>query len=270
MAGYGAMAKKAPSKTSRLTPPAGNAMIRTVLEQTRPEVAAAEAQAKAKAKAQGKTSKFKPDLKFAMVFAKHMSAAIADALRPRYPEIKSGENPSRSVRGMKRVDINYSTPEAGLGFALSFKSVHFGEREGGDVRFIHNMKRNDEELRVEATSHHLRQPYAVMAAVLFLPFESCEDMEKSSFASWVEYLWPLKGRDEPEDPPDRFELVFIGLYERDGSRLGFFEVGGGVPCPRKGRPKRLLEVGDFLQRIVETYNRRNGLDFHFEGENPSD
>jgi hypothetical protein len=269
MAGYVAMPKKPPLKTPRSSAPDGKAMIRAVLEKTRPEVAAAKAKAETKAKASGEKSKFKPDLKFAMVFAKHMSAAIAAALRPKYPEIKSGENPSRSVRGMKRVDINYSTPEAGLGFALSFKSVHFGEREGGNVRFIHNMKRNDEELRVEATSHHLRQPYAVMAAVLFLPFESCEDMEKSSFASWVEYLWPLKGRDEPEDPPDRFELVFIGLYERDGSGLGFYEVGGGVPCPRKGRPKRLLELGDFLQRLVDTYNRRNGLDFFFEDEKPS-
>ncbi len=114
MAGYVAMAKKAPaSRTPRLSPLASNATIRAALEATRQEVAAAEAQTKAKAKALGKKSKFKPDLKFAMVFAKHMSAAVAAALRPKYPEIKSGENPSRSVRGMNRVDINCSTAEAG-------------------------------------------------------------------------------------------------------------------------------------------------------------
>jgi len=233
-----------------------------VLDQTRVDVAAAEAAASAGATGR----RFKRDLKFAIIFAKHMGAAIAKALEANFPGIKSGENPSRAVRGLKRVDVNYSTPEAGLGLALSFKSVHFGERDSGSVRFTHNMKRNDEELRVEATAHHLRQPYAVMVAVVFLPLESCADMAKSSFASWVEYLWPLKGRTEPEDPPDRFELVFIGVYARDGSRLGFYEVGGDVPCPRKGRPRRLLELGEFLQRIVETYDRRNGLDFFFEGE----
>ena len=66
---------------------------------------------------------------------------------------------------MKRVDVKYSTPEAGLGLALSFKSVHFGEEDSGNRDFVHNLKRNDEELRVEATGHHLRQPYAVMVAV---------------------------------------------------------------------------------------------------------
>ena len=86
-------------------------------------------------------------------------------------------------------------------------------KQDGATGFIHNMKRNDEELRVEATGHHLRQPFAVMAAVLFLPLESCTDLdETSSFASWVKYLWPLKGRNESEDPPDRYELVFVGLY----------------------------------------------------------
>jgi hypothetical protein len=173
-----------------------------------------------------------------------------------------------SVRGPKRLDVNYSTPELGLGFAISFKSVHRGEKAEGDQDFIHNMKRNDEELRVEATSHHIRQPYAVLAAVVFLPFESCFDLRpESSFARWVEYLWPLKGREEPEDPPDRFELVFIALYARDGSECGFYEVGGPEGCPRRGRPKQLLSVPGFLDRIKTAYAVRNGKDFAFvDGE----
>jgi hypothetical protein len=166
------------------------------------------------------------------------------------------------------VDLSYSTPEMGLGLAVSFKSVHLGEEEGGNADFVHNMKRNDEELRVEATAHHLRQPYAVMAAILFLPFEACEDFETSSFASWVEYLWPLKGREEPEDAPDRFELVFIGLYARDGSDLDFYELGGPVKCPRTGRPRDLLTLADLVRRLRVTYDRRNARDFFFEGEEP--
>lgn len=109
-----------------------------------------------------------------------------------------------------------------------------------------------------------------MVAVVFLPFESCEDVSKSSFASWVEYLWSLKGRVEPEDPPDRYELVFMGLYARDASDLGFYEVGGAVPCPRRGRPRRLLTLAEFLGRIRDTYDRRNGLDFVFEEEGRDD
>lgn len=251
----------------------GATVIRSVLEKTKSEVAQAEAKREKlneRLRGQGKrTKKFKPQLTFSIQFAKHMGAFIANGLRPDFPGIKSGENPSRSVTGSKRVDVNYNTPEMGLGLAMSFKSVHQGEEEDGDADFIHNMKRNDEELRVEATAHHLRQPYAVLVAVVFLPFESCTDLEPtSSFASWVQYLWPLKGRTEPEDPPDRFELVFISLYARDGSELGFYQIGGKVACRRHGRPTALLTVTEFLQVVKTTYDIRNGKDFFFEGEGP--
>jgi hypothetical protein len=258
------MMRKRPSRRSKPPVPSGQTVIRRVLERTRRDVDVARTAAVAKGR---KGKKFKEDLKFAIAFAKHMGLEVAQALDPDFPGIVSGEKPSRAVRGMKRVDVKYSTAEAGLGLALSFKSVHAGEREAGKSRFIHNMKRNDEELRVEATGHHLRQPFAVMVAVVFLPFESCDDLPKtSSFASWVKYLWPLKGRIEPEDPPDRYELVFMGLYARDGNELGFYEIGGAVGCPRKGRPKRLLTLAEFFSRIKQTYDTRNGRDFVFEGD----
>jgi hypothetical protein len=218
---------------------------------------------------------------YAVIFARNFSKLVADALEPTFPGMQSGETPSQALGGTKRVDVNFSTPEAGLGFAISLKSVHFGEKNDGRSHFTHNRKRNDEELRVEATAHHVRQPYAVLAAVLLLPLDSCTDNRRargpdgrlvptSSFASWVEYLWPLKGRIEPDDAPDRFELVFVALYARDGSELAFYEVGGpdAVPCPRHGRPRRLLDFASFLGRIKKVYYDRNGKNFAFEGENP--
>ena len=252
----------------------GAAILRRVVHATRADVENAkisrEQENKKRATAgQRPKPAVKEQLSFAIYFAKYMSAEIAITLRPTFPTVRSGETPSQSIRGPKRVDLNYSTPEAGLGLAISFKSVHFGEQANGNANFTHNLKRNDEELRVEATAHHLRQPYAVLVATLFLPLEACTDFDTSSFASWVEYLWPLKGRDEPEDAPDRFELVFIALYARDGSELGFYEVGGDVKCPRTGRPRRLMSIIDFLTRITTVYNQRNGRDFFFEGEEPT-
>lgn len=266
------MAKRMTRLGGRSEAPDGRAAIARALERTRQDLAekkAARNVRNAQLIAAGKkTKEFKADLSFAIYFAKYIGEEIATALEPHFPGVRSGENPSQSVRGPKRVDLSYSTPEMGLGLAVSFKSVHFGEEEGGKADFVHNMKRNDEELRVEATAHHLRQPYAVMAAILFLPFEASEDFETSSFASWVEYLWPLKGRDEPEDAPDRFELVFIGLYARDGSDLGFYELGGPAKCPRNGRPRELLTLADLVHRLRVTYDRRNARDFFFEGEEP--
>jgi hypothetical protein len=62
------------------------------------------------------------------------------------------------------------------------------------------LKRNEEELRIEASGYHKRQPYAVMAGILFLPFDACEDGKKnnpSSFGSWVRHLRPYAGRTAP-------------------------------------------------------------------------
>ena len=240
------MAKK-PNQAPLLQVPEGSEVIARVLARTQDDLGVAKAKratinARRLAKGQ-KPRAIKESLSFAIYFAKHMSAEIAQALvmlDPAFIGVRSGENISRAARGPKRLDVNYSTPESGLGLAMSFKSVHLGEEKNGDADFTHNLKRNDEELRVEATEHHLRQPYAVFVAVVFLPFESCTDLPTSSFGSWVEYLWPLKGRVTVEDPPDRFELVFIGLYARDGTELGFYEVGGQIGCPRNGRPKPLL------------------------------
>lgn len=245
----------------------GIAIISSVLGNTAADMVRAEAERTASGKSVW--SKRERQIVYASTFARYFSKFVADALEPTFPGMKSGETPSQAIGAVKRVDINFSTPEAGLGFAISLKSVHSGEKADGLSHFTHNMKRNDEELRVEATAHHLRQPYAVLAAVLFLPVESCTDrLRTSSFASWVEHLWPLKGRIEPDDPPDRFELVFIALYDRDGSELGFYQVGGGVPCPRKGRPSVLMTFEDSLRLLKRTYYKRNGRDFAFEGEEP--
>jgi hypothetical protein len=233
---------------------------KTEVEQTRVERTSA-----------GKTPWTKREFQtvYASLFARHFSRLIADALEPEFPGMRSGETPSQSIFGLKRVDVNYSTAEAGLGFSISLKSVHFGEKADGRSHFTHNIKRNDEELRVEATAHHLRQPYAVLAALLFLPLESCDDRTTtSSFATWVKHLWALKGRVEPDDPPDRFELVFVALYGREPASLHFYQVGGEVPCPRKGRPGRLMSLEDFLRVLKKTYYKRNGRDFAFQGEEP--
>lgn len=272
------MAKKAAASP----PPDGKTVLGSVLVGTRADIAAAVAKRQAeneKLVARGKNAKGEVDqqLSFSIYFGRRFGQAIADGLNPAFDDkVISGETPSASAEGEKRVDVSYSTPQRGLGLMVSLKSVHRGERENGTERFTHNMKRNDEELRVEATALHLRQPYAVLVAVVVLPFSAChdswktpgQDKPKSSFARWVERLWTLKGRTEPEDPPDRFESVFFALYDQDSLELGFYEVGGAAPCPRERRPQ-VLSFAQFLEHVKAAYYRRNERDFHFEGEEPS-
>jgi hypothetical protein len=52
--------------------------------------------------------------------------------------------------------------------------------------------------------------------------------------------------------------------------LGFYRVGGAVRCPRTGEPKEMLDLASFLRQVKTAYDIRNGKDFFFEGEAPSD
>jgi hypothetical protein len=211
---------------------------------------------------------------YAVRFAAHMGDQLASDLQPYFPRISATTKRSaRSVSGNKQLDINFSTPELGLALGISLKSVHIRD-VGSARRYTHNMKRNEEELRIEASGYHKRQPYAVMIGVLFLPFDSCSDgkTESSSFGSWVRKLRPYAGRVEPEDDIDRFEKIYIALYEPDGSDLRFFDVQ--CAPPKNGRPPNaeppidfdaqcqgLLSYPDFLGAAYHAYLARNQAEF---------
>jgi hypothetical protein len=208
---------------------------------------------------------------YATRFADKMAICIANGLRERFRGVlpdetgRGVESPAQSVRGPKKLDVNYSTPQLGLGFGISLKSVHFRERTYRG--YIHNMKRNDEELRTEASGYHQRQPYAVMIAVVFLPYDSCDDASPrrpSSFGSWVKYLRPLAQRDAPHNDIARYERVFVGLYDREGEKMEFFDVENAPP--RTGRPRDLFNYTEFLDEIEKTYLRRNASEFAWADE----
>jgi hypothetical protein len=97
-----------------------------------------------------------------------------------------------------------------------------------------------------------------MIAVLVLPSDSCDDAtarHASSFGAWVKYLRPLAQRQTAQDDIDRYERVFIGLYERDGSGMQFFDVA--LAPPKRGRPKTVLSYTEFLDEIEKTFLKRN-------------
>lgn len=216
---------------------------------------------------------------YAVRFADVMAEALARGFSPLLEGIEaSTKRTAAAVRGKKQLDVNFSTPQVGLALGISLKSVHIREASGGE-RYTHNMKRNEEELRIEASGYHKRQPYAVMVGVLFLPFDSCTDARTSktpsSFGSWVRHLRPYANRSGPRDEDDRLERIYIGLYQPDGSDLAFFDVRtpppkNGVPT-RKGNlfgstgrrdaPLRTLEYREFISEVHHAYLERNSAEF---------
>lgn len=218
---------------------------------------------------------------YSVRFANNMARLIAHGLRHQFGDFFKGilpddegglESTAWGSRGTGRLDVNFSTPELGLGLGISLKSVHIPEEQSGrGRRYTHNMKRNDEELRVESISYHTRQPYAVMVAVLFLPYDSSNDgTDVSSFGAWVEYLHELVGRKDPGDDVALFERGFIGLYDPDPAleRMEFFDIEW--PPPRKGRPRRILAFDGFLAEVKRAYDLRNHKDFKWADDTPLD
>lgn len=214
---------------------------------------------------------------YAVRFAERLAELVARDLQPMFPGIEATtKRNAAAVRGKKQLDINFSTPQLGLALGISLKSVHLRD-VGSGQRYTHNMKRNEEELRIEANAYHKRQPYAVMVGVLLLPFDSCSDGKKdnpSSFGSWVRHLRPYTGRAGPTDEPDVFEKLYIGLYEPDGSDFRFFDVESDPPKNQRprgdgalegadGRAQRLLSYREFLDAVFHAYLARNSAEFRW-------
>lgn len=195
---------------------------------------------------------------------------IANALRPYFGGILPNEDGSgqasgaRTGKGVKKLDVNYSTPELGLGLGVSVKTLNF--RDPKTQRYTKNTTRNDNELRAEAMDYHERQPYSVLVGVLFTPLDSCHDgnpdklkQSRSSFAHFVNVLRHRAGRTGPNDSAQRLEALYIGLYGHAGeqrSEVRFFNVLDTPPqfgVPSTG----LLDFGRFIEAIVATYDARN-------------
>lgn len=207
---------------------------------------------------------------FAERLSRHLSTAFANALRPSFfgikPDIDGAgqESYARTSKGVKKLDVNYSTPELGLGLGLSIKTLNY--RDGGTGRYTKNYTRIDNELRAEALDYHKRQPFAVMSAVLFLPLDSVADGKGkkatavSSFGQAVRAFRHRAGRVTPHDEPELFESMHIGLYPPDtgsGLQVRFFDVMHPPPRNRLPDEEALMSFEGLTQRIVEVYDARN-------------
>lgn len=203
---------------------------------------------------------------YAQNLSTRLAQKIADALRRRFPEVLPDATGRRHEsktggKGRKRIklDVNYSTAELGLALAVSIKTINF--RDPGSKRYTKNYTRADKELRAEAQDCHHRHPHAVMAALVFLPIDACDDQKatESSFAQAVRIFRGRAGRRRPtSETESHFEAVYIGLYEPEGQNEGnviFFNVDHEPPPGR--RPPETLTFEQVLDDVVRLYDERN-------------
>jgi hypothetical protein len=212
---------------------------------------------------------------YAEALSRGLALRVANALRHAFPGIlpaadgRGQESMARTAKGLKRLDVNYSTVQLGLGLGISIKTVNF--RDAKTQRYTKNYTRADGELRAEASDYHERQPYAVLIAVVFMPSDACNDAGRqapSSFGQAVQIFRFRAGRSRPTDAPILFERAFIGLYETETRTFGevaFFDVMNAPP--KSGRPFMLMNFDELIGEIVKTYDQRNKPAFQWaEGE----
>jgi hypothetical protein len=219
---------------------------------------------------------------FAQALSEALAIKFADGLRENFSGIlptrdveggpvRGNESPARTLKGVKKLDVNYSKLELGLGLGVSIKTLNF--RDASSKRYTKNVTRVDNELRAEAGDYHERQPFAVLAAVVFLPLDAATDGEPSSFSHAAQTLRFRTGRQNPRDGPELFERIYIALYEpTDPDRLGdcvCFDAAR--PPPKTGLPKeanRLTLLG-VLDDIKQAYDQRNVPKQIYEESDPA-
>jgi hypothetical protein len=131
------------------------------------------------------------------------------------------------------------------------------------------MNRFDNELRTEAHEIHLRAPFALLIALVFLPHESVVPRIKgnpSGFARWANKLRHRSQRADHRGEPEKFEHVFIGLYVKSGEDKGavrFFDVVNTPPIFGFPESSNLISINDLLTKIENEHEKRNKVKLVF-------
>ncbi|MGH6923473.1 MAG: hypothetical protein ACRED5_07010 [Propylenella sp.] len=192
-----------------------------------------------------------------------LAQKIADGLRPRFREILPDatgarhESRSGSASGPKKLDVNYSNPQIGLGLGVSIKTLNFRDEATG--RYTKNIKRLDGELRAEAQDYHVRQPFSVLIALVFMPEDSAYDSEnRSSLSHAWEVFQRRTGRKTTSNEASRFERMWLCVYATEPGRFGIcrcFDVSDSVPST--GLPGESQRLSDVLNEIELEFANRN-------------
>ena len=217
-----------------------------------------------------------PDKKnYAERLSRCLATVFANLLRNDFAGITPGplgerqEALARTSKGVKKLDVNYSTPELGLGLGLSIKTLNY--RDADTNRYTKNFTRIDNELRAEAVDYHERQPWSVLVALIFLPVDACDDYKRgessSSFGQAVRVFRHRASREAPTDRTQLFERVYVGLYALDDADpwdVRFFDVM--QTPPRAGRPSEAVTIENVIAEIIRIYDARNAPPFEWAGE----
>ncbi|HEY3313698.1 MAG TPA: hypothetical protein VGL40_00215 [Bacillota bacterium] len=165
-------------------------------------------------------------------------------------------NPPRGVErefaggiGAKKVDVSWSSEEAGLLLAISIKTINFADRKTGNYQKNLTNRRGD--MLFEAVTLHRRFPYAVLGGLLFLHCGAEKDQGKerqSTLDNAHDRFRLFTRRQDPGDREEQLERMWLASYSDDPAVAVLYEAG------KPGEPILWNTARDELLRMVAERN----------------
>ena len=161
--------------------------------------------------------------------------------------------------GAKKVDVTWSTEEAGLLLAFSVKSINFKDK--ATKNYQKNLTNRRGDLLFESITLHRRFPYAVLIGLFFLDEEAQRDLtetRRSTFQNAHDRLLLFTGRSDPAGRDEQFEHLYIGLLNADSRPepfCQFYNVGSQIQA---------LTLDNVIDDALRTVATRNADMYTYE------
>jgi hypothetical protein len=192
----------------------------------------------------------------AQAFAQELRDRGLKGARPGLPHALGDSGAERRMAGgigAKKVDVTWATPESGLLFGISIKSINF--RDSKTKNFQKNLTNRRGDMLIEAVTLHRRFPYAVLAGFFFLDKDAEIDntqtpdgkaKRRSTFLNAHSRLKLFTGRDDPGGRDEQYERFYLSLLDATPfkSKVRTFEVG---------RPDEAIELETVFDELVAAH-----------------
>lgn len=153
--------------------------------------------------------------------------------------------------GAKKVDVSWSTEQAGLLLGMSLKTINFRDKKTGN--FQKNLTNRRGDMLFEAITLHRRFPYAALVGILCLDDQATTDgtqKRKSTFENAHPRLRLFSDRKDSAGREEQFEFFYIALVDANTEPPAF-------RLYRVGNPKNVISTDDMMEEILNTVAERN-------------
>lgn len=158
--------------------------------------------------------------------------------------------------GAKKVDVSFGNDTAGLLMGLSIKSIaNFPDPKTGNYRKNLTNRRGD--MMFEATTLHMRFPYAVLGGLIILHAGALRDSKgkaRTTFQRTHFIFRTFNLRSSHTDAPEKFEHLAVAIYHDDPVSVEIHLIG---------EENRTVPIEEFLDRLGTTLAERNPDHFEF-------